>query len=44
MDGTVMFRWSPAKEQEGTDDEVIDHVIKTIEAEFPDQIPLTPPD
>lgn len=44
MDGTVMFRWSPAEEKSGTAEEVIAEVIQEIEAQFPNDIPLTPPE
>ena len=44
MDGTVMFRWSPPKEREGTADEVLAQVIKEIDDKFPAEIPLSPPD
>jgi hypothetical protein len=44
MDGTVMFRWSPAQELEGTAEEVLVQVVKEIDESFPDEIPLTPPD
>ncbi|MFQ5577475.1 MAG: virulence factor [Anaerolineae bacterium] len=44
IDGTVMFRWSPPKEREGTADEVLAQVIKEIDDKFPDEIPLSPPD
>ena len=44
MDGTVMFRWSPPQEKEGTAEEVIEQVIKEIDASYPDDIPLTPPE
>lgn len=44
MDGTVMFRWSKEEEKEGQAEEVIKQVIQEIEASFPNEIPLTPPD
>jgi hypothetical protein len=44
MDGTVMFRWSPAQEKEGTAEEVLEKVIKEIDKQFPNEIPLTPPE
>lgn len=44
MDGTVMFRWSPPKEREGTAEHVLEQVIKEIDDQFPDEIPLTPPE
>lgn len=44
MDGTVMFRWSPPQEKEGTAEEVLAQVIKDIDEEFPGEIPLTAPE
>ena len=44
MDGTVMFRWSAAKEKEGTAEEVLAQVIKEIDEKFPDETSLLPPD
>ena len=44
MDGTVMFRWSPPQEREGSAEEVLQEVIKEIDDQFPGEIPLTPPE
>ena len=44
MDGTVMFRWSPPQERDGTAEEVLNQVVRDIDASFPDEIPLTPPE
>ncbi len=44
IEGTVMFRWSAPKEREGSVDEVLEQIIKELDEEFPDEIPLTPPD
>ena len=34
MDGTVMFRWSPPEDMEGTAQEVIDKVIQGMETNY----------
>ncbi len=44
MDGTVMFKWSSPKEREGTAEMVLGKIVKEVEAQFPDEIPLNPPD
>lgn len=44
MEGTVMFRWSPPQEREGTAEEVLSQIIRELDEAFPDEIPLTPPD
>ena len=44
MDGTVMFRWSPAQEREGSAEEVLASIVREIEEKYPGDIPLTPPD
>lgn len=44
VEGTVMFRWSPPQEREGSAEEVLAQIIAELDAAFPDEIPLTPPD
>lgn len=44
MDGTVMFRWGPVQELEGSAEEVLVQVVKDLDEKFPGEIPLTPPD
>jgi len=43
MEGTVMFKWSTPQEREGTAEEVLSQVVREIDASFPDEIPLSPP-
>jgi hypothetical protein len=44
IEGTVMFRWSAPEEREGTAEEVLDQVIREIDAEFDDEKLLKPPE
>jgi hypothetical protein len=41
---TSMFRWSPPQEREGSADEVAKAIVAELDAQWPDEIPLEPPE
>jgi hypothetical protein len=41
---TSMFRWSESQEREGSAEEVARAIVAELDAQWPDEIPLEPPE